>query len=159
MKRVPDEVKERRMFFTDNADSEKYYYMPIGDFPHDPNRNTLVPLGKFLGFFNPHRWNHANPEYYIRFSNPPYDGENTDGPIHMNINPLVYTDLPPAAASVPLLFDDYNKLSNEEMRNSSVDGKGKKTRNRKNIKLKKTRNRKNIKLKKTRKHKRRRGRK
>jgi len=144
LKIVPDEVNERRMFFTDNADSGKYYYMPFGDFPNDPNIKTLVPLGTFLGFYNPHSW---NPEYYIRFSNPPYDEENTNGPIHMNVHPLVYTDLPPAAGNVPLNIGDYNNLSNEELRNSRL-GEGKKTRNRKNIKLKKTR-----------KHKRRRGRK
>lgn len=153
LKRVPTNTNKRKVFFIDDANSEKYYYMPIGDVPHDPNRNTLVPLGTFLGFFNPHSWDHAMTEYYIRFSNPPYDKENKYGPIHMNVHPLVYTDLPPAAGSVPLDYGDYNKLSNEELinprpRNPRLGGKGKKTRNRKNIKLKKTR-----------KYKRRRGRK
>ncbi len=52
LKRVPKAnrdsgIDNRRQFFIDNANSEKYYYMPIGDIPQHPHRNTLVPLGTF----------------------------------------------------------------------------------------------------------------
>ena len=126
LKRVPNRVHggygvdARRQFFIDNANSEKYYYMPIGDVPQHLNRNTLVPLGTFLGFINlrgqvPIEDNayHSGLDYYMRFSNYPYNStENWNGPIGMDINPLVYTDEPPAAGSVPLHYYDYVQMKN-----------------------------------------------
>jgi len=126
LKRVPDKttyshIDARRQFFIDNANSEKYYYMPVGDNQGDRNRNTLVPLGTFLGFFNIDRIvpisgdeisNQTN--YSMRFSNPPYNSESGHGPIHMSVHPLVYTDHPPAAGSVPLHYYDYIQMNNPE---------------------------------------------
>ncbi len=127
LKRVPkhklswDGVDARRQFFIDNANSEKYYYMPVGDNQGDRNRNTLVPLGTFLGFFSFDRHipilgneisNQTN--YGMRFSNFPYNGEDR-GAIGMDTNPLVYTDDPPAAGSVPLHYYDYIQLSNPQL--------------------------------------------
>jgi len=95
-------LDERRQFFIDNANSTNYYYMPIGDVPQHPHRNTLVPLGTFLGFINyngqvpiednKYANNNPNHSYLMRFSNYPY---NSTGPIGMEKNPLVYTDYPP----------------------------------------------------------------
>jgi hypothetical protein len=129
LKRVPnqvirgDGVDSRRQFFIDNANSTKYYYMPIGDSPQHPNRNTLVPLGTFLGFIN-YRGQVPVPDeqysngydnrYVIRFSNYPYNAENGFGAIGMDGNTLVYTDQPPAAGSVPLHYYDYIQLTNPE---------------------------------------------
>lgn len=126
LKRVPEKttyshIDARRQFFIDNANSEKYYYMPVGDNQGDRNRNTLVPLGTFLGFFSLDRQipirddeitNQTN--YGMRFSNPPFNGESM-GAVGMNTNPLVYTDHPPAAGSVPLHYYDYIQLSNPQI--------------------------------------------
>ena len=125
LKRVPKKSwtgDMRRQFFIDNANSEKYYYMPVGDVPQHPNRNTLVPLGTFLGFINlrgqvpvldDKYYNNDNYSYFMRFSNYPYNStENWNGPIGMDINPLVYTDEPPAAGSVPLHYYDYVQMAN-----------------------------------------------
>jgi len=130
LKRVPDKttyshIDARRQFFIDNANSEKYYYMPVGDNQGDRNRNTLVPLGTFLGFidYRPAPGGYGRiqvmdginwTEYYMRFSNPPYNSENEHGPIHMSVHPLVYTDHPPAAGSVPLHYYDYVQMNNPE---------------------------------------------
>ena len=127
LKRVPNRVHggygvdARRQFFIENANSEKYYYMPVGDVPQNPNRNTLVPLGTFLGFINlrgqvPIEDNayHSGLDYYMRFSNPPYNAENGHGAVGMDTNPLVYTDYPPAAGSVPLHYYDYIQLNNPQ---------------------------------------------
>jgi hypothetical protein len=125
LKRVPEKmesVDNRRHFFIENANSEKYYYMPIGDVPQHPHRNTLVPLGKFLGFIN-YRFqvpvsddqyvNNDNFRYLMRFSNFPFNGgEGSPGAISMGVNPLVYTDEPPAAGSVPLHYYDYVQMEN-----------------------------------------------
>ncbi len=132
LKRVPkyklswNGVDARRQFFIDNADSEKYYYMPVGDGQGDRNRNTLVPLGTFLGFidYRPAPGGYGRiqvmdginwTEYYMRFSNPPYNSGTEYGPIHMSTHPLVYTDHPPAAGSVPLHYYDYIQLSNPQL--------------------------------------------
>ena len=128
LKRVPNYklswngVDARRQFFIDNADSEKYYYMPVGDYQFDRNRNTLVPLGTFLGFFSfdrqiPIRGDeiHSRTNYGMRFSNPPYNSESQSGPIHMDTDPLVYTDHTPGAGSVPLHYYDYIQLSNPQL--------------------------------------------
>lgn len=124
LKRVPPRVigghvDARRQFFIDNANSEKYYYMPVGDIQQNPHRNTLVPLGTFLGFINlrgqvhiEDNAYHSGLDYYMRFSNYPYNStENWNGPIGMDINPLVYTDEPPAAGSVPLHYYDYVQMA------------------------------------------------
>jgi hypothetical protein len=123
LKRVPDKTPysgdERRDFFTENAISTKYYYMPIGDVPQHPNRNTLVPLGTFLGFLNyrglvPIEGNlyHSGLDYYMRFSNYPYNAtDRVMGVIHMSTGPLLYTDEPPAAESPPLHYYDYIQLT------------------------------------------------
>ena len=112
LKRVPNRPSwgrgddERRKFFTENANSEKYYYMEGGDFPYARNRNTLVPLGTFLGFLNYNRFEMpitdnqysnqgAHSTYSMRFSNAPYNSEC--GAIFMNeVKPIVYTHEPPA---------------------------------------------------------------
>lgn len=122
LRRVPKRngwVDERRQFFINNANSEKYYYVPIGDVPHHPNRNTLVPLGTFLGFIN-YRGQVPVPDaqytdrenfiYFMRFSNPPYNGQSA---IKQDQN-LVYTDQPPAAGSVPLHYYDYVQLTSPD---------------------------------------------
>ena len=113
---------QRRKFFTENANSEKYYYMPIGDVPQSPNRNTLVPLGTFLGFLNYNRFEipitddqysnqGAYSTYSMRFSNAPY---NSGREIHMKTNPIVYTDKPPAPESTPLHYYDYIQLTHPQ---------------------------------------------
>jgi len=121
LKRVPKAnrdsgIDNRRQFFIDNANSEKYYYMPIGDIPQHPHRNTLVPLGTFLGFINfrgqvpvldNEYYNNDNYSYFMRFSNSPYNAEDGHGTVGMDTNPLVYTDEPPVAGSVPLTYRDY----------------------------------------------------
>lgn len=120
LKRVPKKSwmgDNRRTFFIENANSQKYYYMPIGDFPQHPHRNTLVPLGTFLGFINyrgqvpipdDQYTNSDNFRYLMRFSNPPFNnGDGTPGAIDMGVNPLVYTDTPPVAGSIPLTYRDY----------------------------------------------------
>ena len=129
LKRVPNKSSSgpdnRRQFFIDNANSEKYYYMPVGDVPQNPNRNTLVPLGTFLGFINfngqmtipddqfpIYNNGHNQFTYRMRFSNPPYNAENEHGAVGMDTNPLVYTDYPPPAGSVPLHYYDYVQMAN-----------------------------------------------
>ena len=129
LKRVPKATRNsgidnRRQFFIDNANSNKYYYMPIGDVQHNPNRNTLVPLGTFLGFIDyrpaPGGYGmikiddgNVGTEYYMRFSNYPYNATDREvGAVGMDINPLVYTDEPPAAGSVPLHYYDYVQMAN-----------------------------------------------
>jgi len=126
LKRVPkrviggDGVDARRQFFIDNANSTKYYYMPVADVPQNPNRNTLVPLGTFLGFINysgqmliEDNAYHSGLDYYMRFSNYPYNATDRQmGAVGMDSNPLVYTDDPPAAASVPLHYYDYVQMAN-----------------------------------------------
>jgi len=47
----------------------------------------------------------------MRFSNYPYNLTDRNGPIGMDTNPLVYTDQPPAAGSVPLHYYDYIQLN------------------------------------------------
>ena len=108
------ETEERHLFFSENLNSEKYYYMTVG--------NTLVPLGTFIRFEELPK-NMNSIRYGLMFSIPPYNsgigvgcGEN-----------LVYTDYPPAAGSVPLTYTDYKNMVG-----------GKKTRKHKNKKLKKT---------------------
>lgn len=122
LRRVPESSgmrDNRRQFFIDNANSEKYYYIPIGDVPHHPNRNTLVPLGTFLGFINyrgqvrvpdEQYLDRENFNYFMRFSIPPYNGQSA---IKRDQN-LVYTDQPPAAGSVPLHYYDYVQLTNPQ---------------------------------------------
>jgi hypothetical protein len=124
LKRVPKKSwtgDMRRQFFIDNANSNKYYYMPVGDVQNNPHRNTLVPLGTFLGFINfrgqvpvldDKYYNNDNYSYFMRFSNYPYNStENWSGPISMETDPLVYTDEPPAAGSVPLHYYDYVQMA------------------------------------------------
>jgi hypothetical protein len=122
LKRVPTKSwtgDARRQFFIENANSEKYYYQAIGNEQHNPHRNTLVPLGKFLGFVNYNRkqviqdseyFNNNNFSYVMRFSNPPYNAENGSGAIDMMADTLLYTDEPPAAGSVPLHYYDYIQM-------------------------------------------------
>jgi hypothetical protein len=143
LKRVPKKSwtgDMRRPFFTKNANSNKYYYMPVGDIPQNPHRNTLVPLGKFLGFDDyrpapggygkiPITDSTVGTEYYMRFSIPPYNNSE-HGAIGMEANPLVYTEEPPASNSVPLTYNDYLE---------QLSKGGKKTKKRKNRKSKKTR--------------------
>ena len=128
LKRVPNRgygVDAQRQFFIENTNSNKYYYMPVGDVPQNPNRNTLVPLGTFLGFINfngqmtmpddqfpIYNNGHNQFTYRMRFSNPPYNAENGFGAIGMDSNTLVYTDEPPAAGSVPLHYYDYVQMAN-----------------------------------------------
>jgi hypothetical protein len=105
----------RHDFFTENLNSEKYYYMTV--------RNTLVPLGTFIQFQELPN-NNNSIRYGLKFSiKTVFCGET-----------LVYTDYPPAAASVPLTYTDYENIVG-----------GKKTRKRKNKKLKKTQKNKKIK--------------
>jgi hypothetical protein len=127
LKRVPSKSwngDARRQFFIENANSEKYYYMPIGDVPQHPRRNTLVPLGTFLGFIN-YRGQvpieddayslSDSTSYYMRFSNYPYNAtDRVMGAVGMDVNPLVYTDNPPAAGSVPLHYYDYIQMNNPQ---------------------------------------------
>ena len=157
LKRVPKKSwtgDARRPFFANNANSKNYYYMPIGDVPQHPHRNTLVPLGAFIGFDD-----YPNMVYFMRFSIPPYNNSEF-GHISMDTNPLVYTDEPPVVGSVPLTYTDYLKqfypreLEDRKRENRplmsgdgvtgfgvSITGRrgGKKTKKRKNKKIKKTR--------------------
>jgi hypothetical protein len=124
LKRVPPRVigghvDARRQFFINNLNSEKYYYMPVFDVPQHPNRNTLVPLGKFLGFFSftrhiPINGNEISihDSYGMRFSIPPYNAADGMSAIGMGADPLVYTDEPPADGSVPLHYYDYVQMAN-----------------------------------------------
>ena len=128
LKRVPNRgygVDAQRQFFIENANSNKYYYMPVGDVPQNPNRNTLVPLGTFLGFINfngqmtmpddqfpIYNNGHNQFTYRMRFSNPPYNAADGMSAVGMGADPLVYTDEPPAAGSVPLHYYDYVQMSN-----------------------------------------------
>jgi hypothetical protein len=127
LKRVPkyksswDGFNARPQFFMDNANSEKYYYMPVGDNEGDRNRNTLVPLGTFLGFISFDRDIPINGDeitnqtnYGMRFSNPPYNNGSQNGAVHMSTEPLVYTDHPPGAGSVPLHYYDYVQMNSPE---------------------------------------------
>jgi hypothetical protein len=121
LKKVPQfnysqhaETELRHLFFTENLNSEKYYYMNVG--------NTLVPLGTFIRIQDLQKV-HDNIRYGLMFSIPPYDSGIGVG---MGEN-LVYTDYPPAAGSVPLTYTDYKNIVG-----------GKKTRKHKNKKLKKT---------------------
>ena len=108
------ETEDRHRFFTENLNSENYYYMNVG--------NTLVPLGTFIRFQELPKV-HENIRYGLMFSIPPHDSGIGVG---MGED-LVYTDNPPAAGSVPLTYTDYKKIVG-----------GKKTRKHKNKKLKKT---------------------
>jgi hypothetical protein len=124
LKRVPkltrnSGIDNRLQFFIDNLNSEKYYYMPVGDVPQHPNRNTLVPLGTFLGFFSftrhiPINGNEISihDSYGMRFSIPPYNAADGMSAMGMGADPLVYTDEPPAAGSVPLHYYDYVQMAN-----------------------------------------------
>jgi len=128
LKRVPNRPSwgrgddELRKFFTENANSEKYYYMPVGDVPQDRHRNTLVPLGTFLGFRNhdyrgvpiPDDQYNSNCDYWMRFSNYPYNERDGHGGIHMQTEPIVYTDEPPAPESTQLHYYDYIQLTTPE---------------------------------------------
>jgi hypothetical protein len=112
-------VDDRRKFFTENANSEKYYYMPVGDIPQNPHRNTLVPLGKFLGFVNiggqipiSDDQYSSNAEYKMRFSNWPFNEGYYGGAIHMSTGPLLYTHEPPASESDRLHYYDYIQFKN-----------------------------------------------
>ena len=123
LKRVPKATRNsgidnRLQFFIDNANSEKYYYMPVGDIQQNPHRNTLVPLGTFLGFFSftrhiPINGNEISihDSYGIRFSIPPYNAADGMSAVGMGADPLVYTDKPPAAGSVPLHYYDYVQMA------------------------------------------------
>jgi hypothetical protein len=159
----------RRLFFTENANSQKYYYMPIGDIPQHPHRNTLVPLGTFLGFDG------TDTQYYMRFSNPPYNNSEHSH-ISMNTNPLVYTDYPPVDETIPLTYTDYlEQFAPGILQDSIIQGRplisgdgitgfgvssingGKKQDKSKNRTMKNTQKSKNRKTKNTRKYKKRRG--
>jgi hypothetical protein len=147
LKRVPKKSwtgDKRRPFFIENANSQKYYYMPIGDFHQHPHRNTLVPLGTFLGFidYRPAPGGYGRiqvmdgsnwTEYYMRFSNPPFN--TADGAISMETHPLVYTETSPVAGSIPLTYKDYIR----EFYPEQLTEGGKKTKKyRKNPKKNKT---------------------
>ncbi len=147
LKRVPKKSwhgDARRPFFIENANSKKYYYMPIGDVPQHPH--TLVPLGAFLGFINyrgqvPIEDNEYSlsdgTSYYMRFSNYPYNAtDRVLGAISMEVDPLLYTDEPPV---VPLTYEDYIKQFYPEQLSEITRRGGKKTRNGRNKKSKKTR--------------------
>jgi hypothetical protein len=122
LKRVPEKPAEQRNFFTENANSEKYYYMAFGYRPQGRNSNTLVPLGTFLGFLNyncrgcdipddQYQYSKDQNHYCMRFSNALYNS------IHMDVNstnPIVYTDEPPAPESTPLHYYDYIQLTTPE---------------------------------------------
>ena len=174
-----------RLFFTENANSQKYYYMPIGDIPQHPHRNTLVPLGTFLGFddYRPASGGYGKiqitdgtvgTEYYMRFSNPPYNNSE-HGHISMNTNPLVYTDYPPVDETIPLTYTDYlEQFAPGILQDSIIQGRplisgdgitgfgvsskngGKKQDKSKNRTMKNTRKSKNRKTKNARKYKKRR---
>ena len=122
----PDETEDRRIFFTENLKSKKYYYINIG--------HTLVPLGTFIRFEE--LCNMGSLRYILVFSNGLNAGYGDE---------LSYTDSPPAAGSVPLTYADYK----------SIRG-GEKTRKCKNKKLNKAQKYKNKKLNKTQKYKKRR---
>jgi hypothetical protein len=139
---------ERRQFFIENANTEKYYYMA------HPHRNTLVPLGTFLGFVNYNRkqlqihnseyFNNNNFSYVMRFSNPPYNAENGFGAIGMYEDVLLYTDEPPAAGSVPLSYSDYINQYYPGTIGGSIRKKRGKTLKNKKIKNKSKRKRKYV---------------
>lgn len=118
------------------------------DDPHVPEEAYLGNL-KPLGHFN--TWT-RDPEhsYDFEFYDPYYKwiGRRSEGGTRtgikrvisakylkdVGIHHLVYTELPPAAGSVPLTYNDYI----ESMRVNDLDGGRKKTRNCKNRKSKKT---------------------
>jgi hypothetical protein len=151
LKRVPDDIRQRRDFLMYERElKNKYYYLAKDEYTEDDGeivQPSLIPLGylesvtkdeKFVSCYS------SKCTYTYNFVKPPKrnglllrESSLKDGTDH-----LVYTELPPAAGSVPLNYDDYI----ESMRMNDLDGEGKKTRKRKNRKSKKTR-----------KHKRRRG--
>ena len=73
-----------------------------------------MPLGTFLGFLNyrgqvitsdDQYYNDDYHSYWMRFSNYPYNStEHWTGTIGRDINPLVYTEEPPAPESIPLNY-------------------------------------------------------
>ncbi len=116
--------------------------MHVINHPNDPYEEAEADIGYLfpLGHFN--LWTiDPNHSYDFNFYDPYTKYQNKRRRISakylkdVGLNHLVYTELPPAAGSVPLTYDDYL----ESMRVNDLDGGGKKTRNRKNKKLKKTR--------------------
>ena len=149
LKRVPDNIRQLRDFLMYERElKNKYYYLAEDEYTEDDGeiiQPYLIPLGylesvtkdeKFVSCYS------SKCRYIYRFDNPPKKFRVFEDRIKDGISHLVYTELPPAAGSVPLNYDDYI----ESMRMNDLDGGGKKTRKRKNRKSKKTR-----------KHKRRRG--
>jgi hypothetical protein len=58
---------------------------------------------------------HSGLDYYMRFSNYPYNAtDRVMGAVGMDVNPLVYTEQPPDAGSVPLHYYDYVQLNNPQ---------------------------------------------
>jgi hypothetical protein len=152
LKRVPNDFRQLRDFLMYERElKNKYYYLARDEFTEEDDgeiiQPSLIPLGylesvtkdeKFVSCYS------SKCTYRYRFEIPDkrgkllvFESSLKDGTRH-----LVYTELPPAAGSVPLNYDNYI----ESMRMNDLDGGGKKTRKRKNRKSKKTR-----------KHKRRRG--
>lgn len=139
LKHVP---KNSRDFFS--VKSQKYYYRVIGDVPNSRYRNTLVPLGTFVGFV----WfNHLGQQFHSKpvcgqqycrkncfcfsehilfslYPTPvlhPMENAETTGLCFSNEDlVLVFTDEPPALDSAPLHYYDYIQLINPD----AFDGNG-----------------------------------
>ena len=155
------ELKNKYYYFVEDFDTEPDNYENKNDTTlfrdettgmlmttrFDPPEEAYLGNLKPLGHFN--SWT-IDPEHSYDFNfYDPYtkrrDKRIAISAKHLKdfgLHHLVYTELPPAAGSVPLNYDDYI----ESMRMNDLDGGRNKTRNRKNKKSKKTR-----------KHKRRRG--
>jgi hypothetical protein len=100
LKRVPK--GNRISFFEENRNTDKYYYTAIGDAPQHPFRNTLIPLGTFVGFSID--YNAFSGLTKLTFSDAPFQFANG---ISIETDPLLYTDELPAVGSVPLHYYDY----------------------------------------------------
>ena len=142
LKRVPDDFRQLRDFLMYERElKNKYYYLAEDEYTEDDGeiiQPSLIPLGylesvtkdeKFVSCYS------SNCAYVYRFSGPPKKMRFREYILKSGIRHLVYTELPPAAGSVPLNYDDYI----ESMRMNDLDGGRKKTRKSKNRKSKKTR--------------------
>lgn len=134
-------------------DDETGMFMGLRNYPErEPYVRKELDEGKLFGNLEPlglfDIWT-IDPKhsYYFEFYDPYYKRRTRSGLKtglknvisakylkDVGIHHLVYTELPPAAGSVPLTYNDYI----ESMRVNDLDGGRKKTRNCKNRKSKKT---------------------
>jgi len=144
LKRVPNDFRQLRDFLMYERElKNKYYYLSRDEYTEDDGeivQPSLIPLGylesvtkdeKFVSCYS------SKCTYTYKFVIPDKRKKLLlrESILKSGTDHLVYTELPPAAGSVPLNYDDYI----ESMRMNDLDGGRKKTRKRKNRKSNKTR--------------------